>query len=469
MLNTSTEAASLDGLFEQEEWLHGLARQLTVDDASARDLVQQTWVAALRNPPRDLSWPRAWLATVIRRLAATKTRRFSPVPDDFPARGPSPIEAVLKNEDGSRLRVAVTALDEQLRTSLLLRFGKGMTQAEIADHLGVTERTVRYRIDTACAQLRQNLGEGFRDESRPAAWRLILAPFLDGNAKLRASGAAVTPAGGLLVFAVIAAGLLALVLGRSMWTGLGRSASDEVAVGRLDLKSAPMETKAPGLMIPTALRASRDTVPAETSGGAGSLLATKSVEASQPNPVANEAAQFWVLGQALIDGKVPEGFEADVIPHGWMPTHPVIPEHRCELTEDGSFSVAAAETGLWALLIRPETRTTGSPAYRILLDLAPGNEEQEVELNVATGSVVINFDGHEGERVWLWSPSNSWEYICTTNVKDGTVTGHLVPVGEVRVLLRPDKRMKEYDQFLRVGSGWVNEGETTTIQALDVH
>src|SRR5205814_3468702 len=64
----------LEELVAQREWIARLARALTRDPASADDLEQETWLAAVERPPEDQSRLRGWLGTVMRR-AASKHRR----------------------------------------------------------------------------------------------------------------------------------------------------------------------------------------------------------------------------------------------------------------------------------------------------------------------------------------------------------------------------------------------------------
>src|SRR5688572_8917423 len=57
-----------EDLLSHTEWVRRLARSLAGDDATADDLVQETWIAASRRPP-DLDRPvRPWLAVVVRNL-----------------------------------------------------------------------------------------------------------------------------------------------------------------------------------------------------------------------------------------------------------------------------------------------------------------------------------------------------------------------------------------------------------------
>ena len=69
---------SIEALLRHHAWLRRLAASLVVDAAQADDVTQQTLLTALEHPPQDGRHPRAWLATVVRRLvrdAGTSARR----------------------------------------------------------------------------------------------------------------------------------------------------------------------------------------------------------------------------------------------------------------------------------------------------------------------------------------------------------------------------------------------------------
>ena len=53
-------------LLAQADWLGALARRLVTDPSGADDVVQETWVSALRNPPERERALRPWLAKVAR-------------------------------------------------------------------------------------------------------------------------------------------------------------------------------------------------------------------------------------------------------------------------------------------------------------------------------------------------------------------------------------------------------------------
>jgi len=54
---------------EHHAFLQRLSRKLVSDWYEAEDVVQETLVTALENPPRDLQKAKSWLATVMRNKA----------------------------------------------------------------------------------------------------------------------------------------------------------------------------------------------------------------------------------------------------------------------------------------------------------------------------------------------------------------------------------------------------------------
>src|SRR5947207_1545684 len=64
-------------LLVHREWVRRLARSLVHDEASADDVEQRTWLAALRSPPREAGSARAWLARVVKSQAMNSFRAQS--------------------------------------------------------------------------------------------------------------------------------------------------------------------------------------------------------------------------------------------------------------------------------------------------------------------------------------------------------------------------------------------------------
>src|SRR5262245_9127464 len=138
---------SLEGLLTHSEWLATLARRLVVDRSAADDLVQDTWLAALRNPPREAHSLRAWLSRVARRLARVRDplRRDRGASAEDREGFPSTDEVVSRIEEERRLARLVLELEEPYRTVVLQRFYQGLSSVRIARLAHVPEATVRTR------------------------------------------------------------------------------------------------------------------------------------------------------------------------------------------------------------------------------------------------------------------------------------------------------------------------------------
>jgi len=209
---------SLDALLTQSAWLRRLAGTLVRGEAAADDLVQETWLAVLRHPPRDARFPRAWLARIVRNLAANRrraeTRRgeheadaagpgtsFDPAPFD-PARAAQAVEMQ------RLLAEAVLRLDEPLRSVVVLRYLQGLDSRASGARLGIAAGTVRWRLKRALEELRADLDARFGDRERWCSALLLLAPaeaarLTGAGSSTALSGTALVAAGGLLVGAVL--------------------------------------------------------------------------------------------------------------------------------------------------------------------------------------------------------------------------------------------------------------------------
>ena len=153
-----SETVSLECLLRHSDWLTTLARRL-VAPAAADDLVQETWLAALRNPPREVRSPRAWLSRVARRLARVRgpLRGEDAGASGSQASFPPTEEVVARIEQERLLGRLVVELEEPYRSVVLKRFYAGLTVARIARIEGVPAATVRTRSRLALALLRERL------------------------------------------------------------------------------------------------------------------------------------------------------------------------------------------------------------------------------------------------------------------------------------------------------------------------
>lgn len=146
----------------------GLARRILRNDSDAEEVVQdvfsQVWRTAGRYQPARGSLT-AWLLVITRTRAIDRLRarqaRPESVADAFPeevvASGPSVPDRMLSAEEAARVRDALVALPDAQRTALELAYYEGLTQSEIAARLSEPLGTVKTRIRTALATLRQRL------------------------------------------------------------------------------------------------------------------------------------------------------------------------------------------------------------------------------------------------------------------------------------------------------------------------
>lgn len=133
-------------------------RRLTGHAATAEDLMQETFVQALRAPERldAVVSPKAWLFTIARNLGLNSLRarrKTQPLVEAIAA----PETAVdPRRED---LLAAIAALPNDQRETLELRLREELSYAEIADVLGIPVGTVRSRLHIAVKRLRDAMIE----------------------------------------------------------------------------------------------------------------------------------------------------------------------------------------------------------------------------------------------------------------------------------------------------------------------
>jgi RNA polymerase sigma-70 factor (ECF subfamily) len=173
-----------ESLLAHEPFVRAVVRGLVDDDASLNDVVQETWLAALRRPPREGTSLRAWLAHVAgnrardaRRAERRRRRREeeAAVPE-----GLESVAAAHERLSAQRELVdAVLALDEPYRTVVFLRHWHGLAPGEIAARTGRGAGTVRSQLSRAHEILRGRLDARF-DGGR-AAWAALLVPLAAGT------------------------------------------------------------------------------------------------------------------------------------------------------------------------------------------------------------------------------------------------------------------------------------------------
>jgi RNA polymerase sigma-70 factor (ECF subfamily) len=289
-MNTDPADARIAALLTQREWVRSLARALVRDESAADDLEQETWLAALANPPTWDESPRGWLASVLRRRAARRARTGARVAKREraaarPEAVPSAADVVAEAEQHRRVVDAVFALDETQRTAVLLRFYEGLPPREIATKTGAPVETVRARVRRGLAQVRERFDREHAGDRR--AWRAALAPLLAGPGLVPVSGpgavgsaASAASRTGVAGGAAGAAGVLAMT---STTTKVVMVAAALLALGWAGWTLWPAEARPP--RPPATERAA-----AAPDGEQRPTLAAPPPRASQPAPTEPTAA-----------------------------------------------------------------------------------------------------------------------------------------------------------------------------------
>ena len=181
-MNDRSDALTEEALLAELGWIRRLARSLVRDASTAEDLVQETYLHALEQPPgsaqgRD-GW-RGWLARVLRTRARTRwrseeRRRRREALVARPERDDADLVADV--ELRRTVVSAVLALDEPHRTTLLRHAFEGRTVAEMAALAGVSPEAIRQRLTRARRALRSELER--RLGADEGGWRHALAPLL---------------------------------------------------------------------------------------------------------------------------------------------------------------------------------------------------------------------------------------------------------------------------------------------------
>jgi len=155
--------------------LLALAWRLTGRLADAQDVTQETFsrLHANLNNIRSEEAVRPWLRTVAVNLCrdlARKNRRSPLVTNDsvllLPTERKNPEEQMASRQREQILHDALKRLTERERVALVLRELEGLTTAEVANTMGVTEATVRGQILQARLKLRTLLSGQLRGIQR---------------------------------------------------------------------------------------------------------------------------------------------------------------------------------------------------------------------------------------------------------------------------------------------------------------
>jgi RNA polymerase sigma factor (sigma-70 family) len=118
------------------------------------DAIQEAFAAALKQAPADLRSPEAWLFVVAlnklrnqqRRTRLAATLRLAPPP------GPHELDDALRRADVISTLQKLTSREREL---LVAKYYVGMSQDEIAKHMGIARGTVASGVSRAAARFRE--------------------------------------------------------------------------------------------------------------------------------------------------------------------------------------------------------------------------------------------------------------------------------------------------------------------------
>ena len=153
------ERAYREFLRRYREQVYRLVRSTIRDSEEALDITQESFVAAFAALKRyDRERPfKLWISRIAinkcrdwarRRAVRAFFTRAAPIDDAFnlASDGASPETEAGDRTELKRVNAAITELPAKLREALILRTVEGMTQAEAAEALNVTEKTVETRL-----------------------------------------------------------------------------------------------------------------------------------------------------------------------------------------------------------------------------------------------------------------------------------------------------------------------------------
>lgn len=153
-----------------------LALRLTQNTADADDLVQEAFTrafaAAARWQAQGIRFS-TWLHRVVVNLAADEGRKrrvrrsvtLDEVPEAIDGR-PDASEALERSERAAALRRAIAELPERQRQALVLTYGSGLPNAEVATVLGISVEAVEAALSRARSTLRRDMRkEGWIEET----------------------------------------------------------------------------------------------------------------------------------------------------------------------------------------------------------------------------------------------------------------------------------------------------------------
>jgi RNA polymerase sigma factor (sigma-70 family) len=147
---------------------YGLALRIVRDRGLAEDAVQEAFMTVWRTADRfmpERAKASTWVLTFVHRRAVDlvrreERRRTEPLPETpLAGSAPSTDEAAWLRLRRERVQQALRSLPDQQREAIELAYFGGFTQSELAERLGEPLGTIKSRMFTGLARLRELLAE----------------------------------------------------------------------------------------------------------------------------------------------------------------------------------------------------------------------------------------------------------------------------------------------------------------------
>jgi RNA polymerase sigma factor (sigma-70 family) len=144
---------------------YGLAYRILRDDALAQDAVQEGFLGVWRAAARfaaERAKPSTWVLTLVHRRAVDLVRRedrrrAEPLEPDAEASAPGVQDEAEQLARRETVREALRRLPPEQREAIELAYYGGYTQTELAERLGQPLGTIKSRMFTGLARLRETL------------------------------------------------------------------------------------------------------------------------------------------------------------------------------------------------------------------------------------------------------------------------------------------------------------------------
>ncbi len=176
----NTQALDAEALMRHDAWLRPFVRSILGDGQQVDDVLQETWMTALRRPPAEAGALRTWLTQVARRFAlrqqrSDRRRRSHEAGAAQTEALPSTEETVQEFAAQRFVTTAITNLAEPYRATVILRYHHEIAIREIAERMDTSEANVRQRLKRGMDKLRRRCEKEYGTDWRASSALLGLA------------------------------------------------------------------------------------------------------------------------------------------------------------------------------------------------------------------------------------------------------------------------------------------------------